>query len=140
MKKIALFVAALCVSTAAAANPYDYTVVRVLDGDTVVVEAPWSPAELGKEISLRVMGIDTPEKGGRAKCPKEAALGEKATAFAKEKIKPGQIVQVNLISWDKFGGRIDADVLLAGKNFGQMQIEAGLARPYKGEAKSDWCK
>ena len=139
MKRL-LIAAMLLVSTPAFANPYDYKVVRVVDGDTVVVEAPWQPAELGKEISLRVMGIDTPEKAGRAKCPKEAALGEKATLFAKEKIKPGQVIQVNLIGWDKFGGRIDADILLAGKNFGQMQIEAGLARPYKGEAKSDWCK
>ena len=139
MKRI-LIAAMLLLSAPAFANPYDYKVVRVVDGDTVVVEAPWAPVELGKEISLRVMGIDTPEKGGRAKCPKEAALGEKATLFAKEKIKPGQVVQVNLIAWDKFGGRIDADILLAGQNFGQMQIAAGLARPYKGEAKSDWCK
>tara|TARA_R110000823_G_scaffold205137_5_gene336095 strand:+ start:60 stop:482 length:423 start_codon:yes stop_codon:yes gene_type:complete len=139
MKKTLIAIVALCLPAAALANPYDYTVVRVIDGDTVKVEAPWVPVELGKEISIRVIGIDTPEKGGRAKCPAEAALGAKATKFAQEVIKPGQVVQVNLISWDKFGGRIDATILVNGKDFGKMQIDAGLARPYDGGTKSSWC-
>ena len=41
--------------------------------------------------------------------------------------------------WDKFGGRIDADVFINGENFAQMQIDKGLARPYFGEKKKSWC-
>lgn len=139
IKSVMIFVL-LILSFSASANPYDYKVDRVIDGDTIKVEAPWVPEELGKIISLRVMGIDTPEKGGRAKCQKEAALGERATKFAKETIKSGDIIQVNLLQWDKFGGRIDADVFVEGKNFAQMQIDAGLARPYFGETKKSWCE
>lgn len=138
MKKI-LTLFAVCFAVPAAANPYDYKVLRVLDGDTVVVEAPWIPIELKQEISIRILGIDTPEKGGRAQCPKEAKLGEEATAFAKETIKPGQIVQVNLIQWDKFGGRVNGTIFVNGEDFAQMQIDKGFARPYQGEKKKSWC-
>jgi endonuclease YncB( thermonuclease family) len=137
--KSALCLSILAVSNAAWANPYDYKVVEVTDGDTIKVEAPWSPPELGNTIALRVLGIDTPEKGGRAKCQAEADLGAKATKFAKDTIKPGQIIQVNLVGWDKFGGRIDAEVFINGKSFAEMQIAAGLARKYMGEAKASWC-
>ena len=139
MKKILLFTAALFTATAAHANPYDYKVVRVIDGDTVVVEAPWVPVELKQEIAIRILGIDTPEKGGRAACPAEAELGAKATEFAKATIQPGQVVQVNLIQWDKFGGRVNGTIFVNGKDFAQMQIEKGLARPYQGEKKQSWC-
>lgn len=139
MKKLMLFVVALATSTAALANPYDYKVVRVIDGDTVVVEAPWVPVELKQEIAIRIIGIDTPEKGGRAACPKEAELGAKATEFAKETIKPGQIVQVDLIQWDKFGGRVNGTITVNGQDFAQMQIDRGFARKYNGEKKQSWC-
>lgn len=140
MKKLLAFAALCLAATPAFANPYDYKVLRVLDGDTVVVEAPWIPVELKQEISIRILGIDTPEKGGRAQCPKEAKLAEEATAFAKEMIKPGQIVQVNLVQWDKFGGRVNGTIFVNGKDFAQMQIDKGLARPYQGEKKKSWCE
>lgn len=126
-------------SVAAQANPYDMKVTKVTDGDTIRVEATWMPPELGDDIALRIMGIDTPEKGGRAKCDAEAALGAEATAFAKSVIAVGDIVQVNLLHWDKFGGRIDADVFVNGENFAQMQIDKGLAVPYDGGKKDSWC-
>ena len=86
------------------------------------------------------MGIDTPEKGGRAQCESEAALGEQATEFAKQTIKPGDVVQVEIVGWDKYGGRIDAYIYINGMSFGDMQIAAGLAKPYDGGTKESWCK
>ena len=127
-------------SGAAHANPYYYTVTKVTDGDTIRVEVPWMPEELGKDIAIRIMGIDTPEKGGRASCEAEAKLGEEATEFARSVIKVGDVVGVNLISWDKYGGRIDADVIVDGQDFAQMQIERGLAKPYDGGTKESWCE
>jgi endonuclease YncB( thermonuclease family) len=129
------------VSVAAQANPYDMVVTKVTDGDTIRVAAPWLLPELGDDIAIRIMGIDTPEKGGRAKCEAEAKLGAEATEFAKSVIAVGDTVSVNVLQWDKFGGRIDADVFLAeGVNFAELQVERGLARPYFGEAKSSWCE
>ena len=138
LKIAILSVGWFCVG-AAYSNPYDMKVTKVTDGDTIRVEATWMPPELGDDIALRIMGIDTPEKGHRAQCEKEAELGETATNFAKSLIKVGDVVQVNLLQWDKYGGRIDADVFVDGQNFAQMQIDKGLARPYFGEKKESWC-
>jgi micrococcal nuclease len=126
-------------SVTAYANPYDMVVTKVTDGDTIRVEAPWLLPELGDDIAIRILGIDTPEKGGRAQCEKEAALGAEATAFAQSIIGVGDTVQVNVLQWDKFGGRINADVYVDGASFAQMQIEKGLAVPYDGGTKDSWC-
>ena len=49
------------------------------------------------------------------------------------------MVQVNVLQWDKFGGRINADVFVDGADFAQLQIEKGLAVPYDGGTKDSWC-
>jgi len=139
MKKTALVLAMFGLASATYANPYDMKVTKVTDGDTIRVEAPWLLPELGDDIAIRILGIDTPEKGGRAKCEAEAALGAEATEFAKSVIAVGDVVQVDVLQWDKFGGRINADVYVDGENFAQMQIERGLAVPYDGGTKDSWC-
>ena len=64
------------------ADLHRWEVIRVIDGDTIEVEAPFLPKEL--KLFVRVLGIDTPEKGGRAKCKKEADLAIKASEFTEE--------------------------------------------------------
>jgi len=39
MKRIAAFIAAISLSSVAVANPYDWKILKVADGDTVVFEA-----------------------------------------------------------------------------------------------------
>lgn len=118
---------------------YDFTITRVLDGDTVAFHAPFLPAPLKQELSIRVFGVDTPEKGFRAKCPQEDQRGQMATAFTKQQIAQAQRKQVVLMDWDKFGGRVLGDVLLDGRSLRQMLIQNGFAREYYGEAKQSWC-
>jgi len=62
---------------------YDAVITRVIDGDTVGIQATWLPAPLKPELSIRVFGVDTPEKGHRAQCPSEAQRGEAATKWTK---------------------------------------------------------
>jgi endonuclease YncB( thermonuclease family) len=47
---------------------YDAQIIRVTDGDTVVIAAPFLPAPLKPELAVRVYGVDTPEKGFRGQC------------------------------------------------------------------------
>jgi endonuclease YncB( thermonuclease family) len=54
---------------------YDAVITRVIDGDTVAFQADFLPAPLKKELSIRVYGVDTPEKGFRAACTSEAQRG-----------------------------------------------------------------
>lgn len=140
MKPIKLAVLACGLFAASAyANPYDMVVTKVTDGDTIRVKAPWVLPELGDTIAIRILGIDTPEKGWRGQCDAEKALGEEATNYAKSVIAVGDTIQVNVLQWDKYGGRINADVFVDGKNFAEMQIEKGYAVAYDGGTKQSWC-
>jgi len=118
---------------------YDVVLTRVIDGDTVAFQANWLPDPLKKELSIRVFGVDTPEKGFRAKCPEEDARGQAATAFTKAQINASQKRQVILMDWDKYGGRVLGDLLLDGKSLRMMLIQNNYAREYYGEAKTSWC-
>jgi endonuclease YncB( thermonuclease family) len=118
---------------------YNATITRVIDGDTVAFQALWLPEPLKKELSIRVFGVDTPEKGHRAQCPSEDARGQAATAFTKKMVEQATTRQVVLMSWDKYGGRVLGDVLLNGQSLRSMLIQQGYAREYYGEAKTSWC-
>jgi endonuclease YncB( thermonuclease family) len=144
MKKfIALALVALATPAIAQKTPvgvtYDAKIVRASDGDTVVVEALWIPAPLKKEIAVRVYGVDTPEKGGRAQCPAEDAKGQAASAFTKDLIAKSTKKQYVLYGWDKFGGRVLGDIVLDGKSLRTELIAKGFARAYFGDAKQSWC-
>ena len=119
---------------------YDAVITRVIDGDTVGIQATWLPAPLKPELSIRVFGVDTPEKGHRAQCPSEAQRGEAASAFTKAQINASSNRQIVLMDWDKYGGRVLGDVVLDGKSLRQLLIANGFAREYYGEAKTSWCQ
>ena len=145
MKKLLLLL--LVVPVLACAQPrqkpgvtYDAVITRVIDGDTVAFQADFLPAPLKKELSIRVYGVDTPEKGFRAQCPSEAQRGEAASAFTKQLIAASQQRQVVLMDWDKYGGRVLGDVILNGVSLRQQLIANGFAREYYGEAKTSWCQ
>jgi endonuclease YncB( thermonuclease family) len=118
---------------------YDAVITRVIDGDTVAFQAPFLPAPLKQELSIRVFGVDTPEKGHRAQCESEDQRGQAASAFTKAQINASTKRQVILMDWDKYGGRVLGDVILDGKSLRQMLITNGFAREYYGEAKQSWC-
>ena len=118
---------------------YDAQIVRVSDGDTIVIAAPFLPQPLKPELAVRVFGVDTPEKGHRAQCASEAQRGEAASAFTKQAIANAQKRQIVLMDWDKYGGRVLGDVLLNGQSLRGMLIANGFAREYYGEAKTSWC-
>ena len=122
---------------------YDAQILRVTDGDTVVIAAPFLPAPFKPELAIRVYGVDTPEKGHRAQCPSEAQRGEAASAFTKNAINQaaaqGGKFQVTMYGWDKFGGRVLGDILVNGQSLRAALIANGFAREYYGEAKQSWC-
>ena len=72
MKKVLTILLLLTISTIAVAqkqkqmNIYDFPITRVIDGDTVAFQANFLPPPLKQELSVRVFGVDTPEKGHRA--------------------------------------------------------------------------
>ena len=118
---------------------YDVVITKVVDGDTVGFEANYLPLPLKPELRLRVYGVDTPEKGFRAKCDSEAQRGAAATEFTKKLVEKSKKRQIVLMDWDKFGGRVLGDLLLDDQSLRQQLIANGFAREYYGEAKQSWC-
>lgn len=118
---------------------YPAEIVRINDGDTVVIAAPFLPPPLKPELAVRIFGVDTPEKGHRAQCPQENARGQAATEFTKAAVQNSRQRQVTLYAWDKFGGRVLGDIILDGRSLRQGLIANGFAREYFGEAKTSWC-
>lgn len=114
-------------------------VTRAIDGDTfeAVVDVMNG---VTVATHIRIKGIDTPEKGKRAKCDAEAALALQASAFTKSMIEGRDVMLTGVID-DKYGGRFVADVrTLDGKSVGQALIGKGFARAYDGGTKSSWCR
>lgn len=117
-----------------------YKVNRVIDGDTVEIAVGFLPDPLPPKLSIRVLGIDTPEKAPRAKCDAEAAKAKEASAFTKAAVRNAREIDVQMTEWDKYGGRVLGHIILDGQSLSDMLIRAGLARSYHGEAKSSWCE
>jgi endonuclease YncB( thermonuclease family) len=144
MKKLLTILIASVLSTGVFAKDvvmkeYDWKITRVIDGDTVAFEANFLPDPIKKELSIRVYGVDTPEKGFRGLCDKEKAAGEAASAFTKKLIKEAKTTKIAIHAWDKYGGRVLGDVILDGKSLRKQLIEKGYAREYYGDKKESWC-
>lgn len=145
MKKLllAVLITAFTLPALAVKTPvgktYTANITRVIDGDTVAFEAKWLPDPLKKELSIRVFGVDTPEKGFRAKCPIENKRGHDASDFTTSMVKNANDRKVVLMDWDKYGGRVLGDVILDGKSLRDELIKSGYAREYYGAAKTSWC-
>ena len=107
------------------------------DGDTCYVIAPTLPEPLQK-MSVRILGIDTPEI--RAECDEEKKLALKARELANKLFKDATKIEFANLKWDKYGGRVLVDVYLDGKSYKDEIINSGLAKPYDGGTKESWCE
>lgn len=118
-------------------GPIPAKVLRVVDGDTVQVRARiWLSQDV--ETSVRIAGIDTPEK--RGKCDTERHAAERAEAFTAGKLAVDDWVTLHDVIADKYGKRVVARVTsVRGEDMGAQLVSHGLARPYGGRAKQPWC-
>jgi endonuclease YncB( thermonuclease family) len=117
------------------AGPVQASVTRVIDGDTLEVEAHLWPG-LALTENVRIRGIDAPEL--HSECAAErvmaAAARDRLVAIA------GGSISLRHIANDKYGGRVDADVAnAAGADLRATLLAAGLVRAYDGGARGDWC-
>lgn len=124
----------------AAANPYTVKVLRVIDGDTIEIEAAYLPPELHQKLGIRVLGIDTPEKAPRARCLEENMLAQQASEYTKTLVSKAKHVEVDFTGWDKYGGRVLGNVRIDGQDLAEQLLLKGLARPYFGGKKNSWCE
>ena len=135
----ALALLLMTVSIPATAADYAWPVVRVIDGDTVAVDASADmPPELA-DVKVRLKDVDTPEKGGRAKCDSERQAGQAATAFTEQAVADASMIVVRDPEWGKWGGRVVADLVLDGRSLSSSLIATGHGRAYDGGKRGSWC-
>lgn len=94
----------------------DAVVVRVCDGDTVVVDIPDYPAVIGQGIRVRLAGVDAPELRARDEASRQAARQARDAMAAL--LPPGTAVTLTGVRRDKYF-RLDAAVLLNGRDVGK---------------------
>ena len=129
----------LLASPAHAQEFYVYKPVKITDGDTIKLDvSKESPLIKKLGLSVRIKGIDTPEKGSKAKCDKENALGQQASKYTTELVGNKELL-LSQVENDHYGGRIVANVKVGGVDVAQELLKKGLARVYNGEKKKSWC-
>lgn len=115
-------------------GPVSAEIVRVIDGDTILVDAsPWPQQTI--EVYVRLRGIDAPELHSR--CPAVREEAERAQAALEEIMPATGELQLTRISGDKYFGRILADVTTPdGRNPAETLLSAGYAVSYNGGRKA----
>lgn len=112
-------------------------VSRVIDGDTFEIIIPQHPSPLST-VSIRIKGIDTPEIFHYS-CKEELELGLQVKKYLIKLIENKQVT-LSELSYDKYGGRVDAVVMYYNTNIGEQLITLGMAHPYNGKTnKLSWC-
>ena len=111
-------------------------IVEVYDGDTFKIDLPSQHPLFGDDISVRVLGIDTPELRGTSDEVK--ALAYKAKNRAQELLSDAKTIELKNPQRDKYF-RILAEVRIDGESLGEMLKSEGLAKDYDGEgARPEW--
>ena len=142
LKKISLYflICFLTLNTYAAKQYGSVTVSKVIsvyDGDTFRVNIDSLPPIVGKNIPVRLEGVDTPEING--KCQHEKDLALEARDFVRSKLSNAVEILLNDLQRGKYF-RIVAKVYIDGVSLEEELLQNGLAYQYNGGKKSNWCK
>ena len=142
LKKICLYflICFLSLNTYAAKQYGSVTVSKVIsvyDGDTFRVNIDSLPPIVGKNIPVRLEGVDTPEINGKCQYEKDLAL--EARDFVRSKLSNAVEILLNDLQRGKYF-RIVAKVYIDGVSLEEELLQNGLAYQYNGGKKSNWCK
>ncbi len=110
------------------------TVVRIVDGDTLKV-VYW-----GKEESIRLIGIDTPESRVNKKAKRDAkrsgqdiktitSMGKRATEYVESLVRPGDLITIefDVQQRDRYDRLLGYVYLSNGKMLNEEIVKAGYA-------------
>jgi len=140
-KLLLIFIFFLGVFSVQAATEYGTAIVSkvisVYDGDTFRVDIDSLPPIVGKNIRIRLNGVDTPEIQGKCQYEKDLAL--EARDFVRNKLFNAAEIKLTKLQRGKYF-RVVADVMVDGVSLEQELLENKLAYKYTGGKKSSWCK
>ncbi|WP_299938544.1 thermonuclease family protein [uncultured Pelagimonas sp.] len=109
---------------------YKATIVRVIDGDTVVADIDLGFNTVRRNEHLRLIGVDAPEN--------KTDAGKKTTEALRSRIE-GKEMYICTTRTKRSGreatgsfGRYLAEIYLGGENVNKWLVSAGLAAKYDG--------
>lgn len=118
-------------------GPYQAEYVDNYDGDSITIRFEvWR--DVWVKRSVRLDGVDTPERGWRAKCDSEAQKGDAAKAVVKMALESAADLKITIYEGGKYG-RLLVDLNADGKDLAALLIQKELARPYFGGRREEWC-
>lgn len=112
--------------------------IKNYDADTITFNIKDIHPIVGKKISVRVRGVDTPEIKTKNQC--EKTKGRNAQKLVRNLLKRAKRIDLENIGRGKYF-RIVADVIIDGKNLTEYLLKNNLAYSYNGgtKRKIDWC-
>ena len=114
------------------ANPV-CAVMRVVDGDTVDIAC-----KSGGRSNVRLTGCDTPETF-QPKCSTERALGQRATMLLESELRRAETIEIEFKGVDKYQRPL-GEMMLDSVPLEQIMVARGVAVPYAGGTRIDWCQ
>jgi len=116
---------------------YDYRckIVRVIDGDSILVDIDLGFGTWRCGESIRLFGVDCPEC--RSRDPKEKAAGLAAKEFVKGLLHDGGTYTLTTKEKGKFGRYLGVIKLEDGTSINGELVKENLAVAYHGQNKSE---
>jgi micrococcal nuclease len=113
--------------------------IKNYDADTVTFDVPNVHPLLGKNINVRVSGVDTPEVKTTNSCEKKKAIN--AQKLVANLLSKAKRIDLTNVQRDKYF-RVIADIIIDGQSLSQYLLKNGLAYSYDGGTKKNinWCK
>lgn len=118
---------------------YGVVFIRNFDGDSITFDIPEAPSIVGKNMVIRLSGIDTPELKS-SKCKGEHKLALLAKNRVYSLLKSAKVINLHRTKRGKYF-RILADVEFDGIDLASLLLDENLAVQYFGGSRNhDWCK
>jgi len=112
--------------------------VKNYDGDSITFNIPDAPAIVGKNIVVRLRGIDTPELKKKS-CPAAREKAKQAKELVHSLLTNAQVINLHHLARGKYF-RILADVEFDGQDLATALLDQNLAVKYSGGKKESlWC-
>lgn len=112
--------------------------VKNYDGDSITFNIPQAPAILGRNMRIRVRGIDTPELN-KSRCIQEHNKAIEARDLVHKLLQGATTINLHRTGRGKYF-RMLADVEFDGRDLGTILLKRELAVSYSGGKRdSNWC-
>ena len=112
---------------------YNCKIVRVIDGDSIIIDIDLGFSHFIHNESIRLYGIDTPEC--RTRDAEEKAAGLLAKEFVEEALHVGETYKLTTKEKGKFGRYLGTIYLTEETSINAALVKERLAVPYFGQSK-----